>query len=242
MNNREALTFEISVFILGALYSYRRNYIDRITLGYYIFNLSALRFFENNQFDEFLVRAIGLGTEIEDVERWLAPRLPDPSLDDLLKLIELNTIHTLLEHDVPESILTFESKHNNYGILFYNDYSYKHFYYLLILGLNKFITYNYEMNFRALDYTKSLAKIIKNNNRLMANNDFKEFIYSYDDIIHDDSTYMNKHLLLNKLELMNMDLEIELIGYNVERLIEGVDLKKTNSTVLEFFSVKELLL
>lgn len=239
MNNKEAITFEISIFILGAIYSYRRNYIDRVTLEYYIFNLSALRFFRNNHFNKSFIRAVGLGTEIEDVERWLAPRLPDSSLDDLLKLIELNTIDTLLEYDVPESIVTFESKCNDYTALFYNDYSYKYFYYLLILGLNKFITYNYDSNLKILVYMKTLIESIKNNDRLMEDKDFKEFIYSCDDIIYNDSNYRNKNLLLNKLELMNMDLEIELIGYNVENLIEGIDLKKTNSTILEFSSVKK---
>lgn len=86
--NKKSLDTFLMVFILGAVKAYRRNYIDLTILEYYIFSMSIRLMCRKAHLSDKLLNIIGDGMSLEDVDEWMARRIPIPALNDTLDDIE----------------------------------------------------------------------------------------------------------------------------------------------------------
>lgn len=87
-NNKKSLDTFLMVFILGAVKAYRRNYIDLTILEYYIFSMLIRLMCRKAHLSDKLLNIIGDGMSLEDVDEWMARRIPIPALNDTLDDIE----------------------------------------------------------------------------------------------------------------------------------------------------------
>lgn len=98
--NKKSLDTFLMVFILGAVKAYRRNYIDLTILEYYIFSMLIRLMCRKAHLSDKLLNIIGDGMSLEDVDEWMARRIPIPPLNDMLDDIECSSWIALIEREL----------------------------------------------------------------------------------------------------------------------------------------------
>ena len=125
--NKKSLDTFLMVFILGAVKAYRRNYIDLTILEYYIFSMLIRLMCRKAHLSNKLLNIIGDGMSLEDVDEWMARRIPIPPLNDTLDDIECSSWIALIERELEGNTLSEALKisthdEKKFGIYFFTDY------------------------------------------------------------------------------------------------------------------------
>lgn len=232
-NNKKSLDTFLMVFILGAVKAYRRNYIDLTILEYYIFSMSIRVMCRKVHLSAKLLNIIGDGMSLEDVDEWMASRIPIPALNDTLDDIEYSSCIALIERELEGDTLSEALKisthdENKLGIYFFTDYVEEIFWTLFLLGL-------YEVLQKPEFISESILSCIKQTYlseiytcERIQNEDLQACISNLQEIADTNiSGQLSKDLITMKAKLASLQVLLPFYDVSFDKLKIGIDLKAT---------------
>lgn len=230
--NKKNLDTFLMVFVLGAVKAYRRNYIDLTILEYYIFSMSIRLMCRKAHLSAKLLNIIGDGMSLEDVDEWMARRIPIPALNDTLDDIEYSSWIALIERELEGDTLSESLKINidekKFGIYFFTDYIEEIFWALFLLGL-------YEVLQKTEFISESILNCIKQSYlseiytcEHIQNEDLQKCILNLQEIADTNiSGQLSKELITMKAKLASLQLLLTFYDVSFDKLKEGIDLRAT---------------
>ena len=231
--NKKSLDTFLMVFILGAVKAYRRNYIDLTILEYYIFSMLIRLMCRKAHLSDKLLNIIGDGMSLEDVDEWMARRIPIPALNDTLDDIECSSWIALIERELEGDTLSEALKisthdENKFGIYFFTDYVEEICWALFLLGL-------YEVLQKPEFISESILSCIKQSYlseiytcERIQNEDFQACISNLQEIADTNiSGQLSKDLIAMKAKLASLQLLLPFYDVSSDKLEIGIDLKAT---------------
>lgn len=231
--NKKSLDTFLMVFILGAVKAYRRNYIDLTILEYYIFSMLIRLMCRKAHLSDKLLNIIGDGMSLEDVDEWMARRIPIPALNDTLDDIECSSWIALIERELEGNTLSEALKisthdEKKFGIYFFTDYVEEIFWALFLLGL-------YEVLQKPEFISESILSCIKQTYlseiytcERIQNEDFQACISNLQEIADTNiSGQLSKDLINMKAKLASLQVLLPFYDVSFDKLKTGIDLKAT---------------
>ena len=229
--NKKNLDTFLMVFVLGAVKAYRRNYIDLTILEYYIFSMSIRLMCRKAHLSDKLLNIIGDGMSLEDVDEWMARRIPIPALNDTLDDIEYSSWIALIERELERDTLSEALKisthdENKLGIYFFTDYVEEIFWALFLLGL-------YEVLQKPEFISESILSCIKQSYlseiytcKRIQNEDFQACISNLQEIADTNiSGQLSKDLIIMKAKLASLQVLLPFYDVSFDKLKTDIDLK-----------------
>ena len=231
--NKSRLTNFIGIFILGSLYGYRKNYINRVVLEYYIFNFKILKFLEDIDIKSDVGNIIALGMEIEDVENWLAPRIPTPELSDILDLLEIDTKKILFTTNIKEAYDIF-SVDSEFEIECANIYTFKFLIYIFLIGINRLYTHKIVNLYTLLVLLGSFSSWV--DKQLQFSIDKERYFLKrvYDIVLECKNNQKSREYIVNELKSINLSIGDEFIGFDINQLIKNSNWDDLDNSIIRF--------
>ena len=231
--NKKSLDTFLMVFILGAVKAYRRNYIDLTILEYYIFSMLIRLMCRKAHLSNKLLNIIGDGMSLEDVDEWMARRIPIPPLNDTLDDIECSSWIALIERELEGNTLSEALKISTHdeeklGIYFFTDYVKDIFWALFLLGL-------YEVLQKPEFISESILSCIKQTYlseiytfERIQNEDLQACISNLQEIVDTNiSGQLSKELITMKAKLASLQVLLPFYDVSFDKLKTDIDLKAT---------------
>ena len=219
--NKKSLDTFLMVFILGAVKAYRRNYIDLTILEYYIFSMLIRLMCRKAHLSNKLLNIIGDGMSLEDVDEWMARRIPIPPLNDMLDDIECSSWIALIERELEGNTLSEALKISTHDV---EDI----FWALFLLGL-------YEVLQKPEFISESILSCIKQTYlseiytcERIQNEDLQACISNLQEIADTNiSGQLSKDLITMKAKLASLQVLLPFYDVSSDKLETGIDLKAT---------------